>query len=119
MVDDITPSQALSMLDTMEEGRFRVTLDETLEEFIKALHKHQQNSGPKAKGRITINLNAVYDGTHVIVEGQVETKLPKPVRGASIFFRTNDNGLSTQHPKQLVLPLVDATEGQTREMRVV
>ena len=116
---EVTPSQAMVLLDTMEEGRFRVTLDESLEEMIAKLHKHQSDAGGKAKGRLTIALSALYDGTHVVISGEIATKLPKPVRGSSFFFRTPDNGLSTQHPKQLNLPLTDVTAHDEPKVKVM
>lgn len=106
---EITPSPAMCLVDSMEDGHFRQTFDEALEDLIKGLHKHQQNAGGKAKGTLTIKIDHVYDGTHVIVSGEISTKMPKPVRGMSIYFRTPDNGLSSQHPKQLNLPLTDVT----------
>jgi hypothetical protein len=116
---EVTPSQAMVLLDTMEEGRFRRTLDESLEEMVERLHKHQLDAGGVAKGRLTIALAVQYDGTHVMIAGEVATKLPKPVRGRSLFFRTPDNGLSTQHPKQLNLPLTDVTVGDEPKVKVM
>lgn len=117
---EVTPSQIMCLLDSMEDGQFRVTLDESLEDLIRGLRKHQQNAGGKAKGRITITLDHVFDGKHVIVVGEASTKLPKPIRGMSLYYATKDNGLSREDPKQMSLPLTDATaQDEPRSMKVV
>lgn len=118
-VADLTPSQSLSLLDSLEDGRFRESLDSSLSEIIAKLHEHQSNAGGKAKGVLLIALSMTHDGTHVMIEPQVTLRVPKPIRGTTIYFRTSDNGLSTSHPKQLHLPLLDATaEPDTRPMRI-
>lgn len=117
---EVTPSQVMCLLDTMEDGRFRETIEEAFADLIKGLRRHQQNAGGKAKGQITIKIDHLFDGKHVVVKGEVATRLPKPVRGESFYYATRDNGLSRQDPAQMALPLKDATtQEEPRAMKVV
>jgi hypothetical protein len=117
---EVTPSQAMCLLDTMEDGQFRVTLDESVEDLIKGLRKHQNNAGGKAKGQLSMTISAVFDGKHVMLKGEVAVKLPKPIRGESLYYATKDNGLTREDPRQHSLPLQDATkQDDTRPMKVV
>ncbi len=106
----VPPSQALGLLDSLEQGRFVKAVDDSLEEIIAKLHEHQKNAGGSAKGKLVITLNMAHDGSLVLIAPQCTLTVPKPIRGVTAFYRTDDNGLSTEHPKQLNLPLVDATD---------
>jgi hypothetical protein len=117
---EVTPSQAMCLLDSMEDGHFRVTMDDALEEVVRSLRKHVAAAGGKAKGTLIIRIDHVFNGKHVVVKGEVSTKLPKPIRGESFYFATKDNGLTRQDPTQMTLPLRDASANEEpRPMKVV
>lgn len=73
------------------------------------------------KGSITIKLNvkASRGNQTVTVDPEVTTKVPQFERASDFFFMGTDDSLLRDHPDQKKLPLMEAVDRNTGEIRDV
>lgn len=101
-----TPADSESFvefIEKLEDGVLAADLGDTLRDLVAALHSHARDAGGKPQAKLTVSIGFKLDGGIVEVAAAVNTVLPKPIRGRSLFYRTPDNRLSTNNPKQLEL----------------
>lgn len=85
-------------------------ITQTLEQ-LKALAGDRPKG--KTKGSVTLKLNLEVEGGAVTITADIDSKRPKPVRGASFYWVMDDGSLSTEHPQQtnMFSGLKEAREG--------
>ncbi len=106
-----------TLITMIEDGRLHHELCGELRELIEAL-RHAGSVGTKVKGRLNLALNFTFDGETMTVAGEMKSAKPKAPRGSSVFWTTEDNVLSTRHPRQMDLPIYDATPGARGPTRI-
>ncbi len=89
---------ANTIIGLLEDGDLAADLSTEIQKVFQAL---RDQAGPKtsAKGSVTLTMNFEVEGVSMEVDASITSKIPKPKRGKSFFFVTDD-GLSTEHPKQ-------------------
>lgn len=92
-----------AFLQQLEDGGFADHLTDQLRALVAALHAQQRDAGGKPSGRIALTIAMKLDGGIFEVVAQSTLTPPKPVRPRSIFYRTTDDLLSANNPKQLEL----------------
>ena len=105
-------------MNELDGGKLRDEVSEELVGAIKKLHERALDNHATAKGRITLTLTlAVAKDGMATIEGDVTTKLPKPLRGQDSFYVRKNGALSRHSDKQLRLGLreVAPESGEMRE----
>ena len=99
---------ATQIIGMLEDGELSCDLSN---EISFVLDKLRDAAGPKskAKGYVTLKLNFAVEGVSTEIDAEISSKTPKAKRGRSFFFVTDD-GLSTEHPKQLSIDLEDVSK---------
>lgn len=88
----------IGMLEGGEVAQaFASELTETLAK-LKELAGDRPKS--KAKGSITLKLSLEVEAGAVTIVADIDSKRPKPQRGSSFYWVTDDGALSTEHPQQ-------------------
>lgn len=88
-------------LQDLDEGRLHAELTDALSEVVAQVM--QQGKA----GKLTLSLTikpAARRSDAVVVGASIAKKLPEPDRPESLFFATDDGGLSRRNPKQPELP---------------
>jgi len=106
------------IMETLREIRHGAMLDEAAEKLSEVVRRVFE-SGKAAQFRITLIVKPASRGSvrTVILEDQISMKMPEPDREVTIFFPTQDGGLSRSDPAQLPLGLrpvasVDESTGE-------
>ena len=83
----------------LEDGDLSADLSKEIKATLDAL---RDQAGPKGKikGSVTLTLGFEVDGPTVEVAADIKCSVPRPKRGTSFFFLTEE-GLSTEHPRQM------------------
>jgi hypothetical protein len=83
-------------------------------EISHVLEKLRDAAGPKgkAKGSVSLKLTFAVEGVSTEIDADIASKVPKLTRARSFFFVTDD-GLSTEHPKQMQMFPEDVTKRRT------
>lgn len=94
------------LVQQIDDGVLHAELSEAVQEITSKLAEQAGHTGLTAKGALTLTLGfaAKKNGTVDIV-ADVKTKMPKPVRGGSVFWVTDGGNLSPSNPRQQRLPL--------------
>lgn len=88
----------LGMLEQGEvAGAFSAEITETLAK-LKELAGERPKA--KAKGSVTLKLSLEVEQGAVTIVAEIDSKRPKPQRGSSFYWVTDDGSLSTEHPQQ-------------------
>lgn len=106
-MDDTKKSPAFAtLLHAAEDGRLIDELNERTRELVHVMRQEQAARGGKPKGAITLSFAFSLD-QHGLMEvtANVATKEPKAERSRSIFYTLQDNSLSPNNPKQIVMDL--------------
>lgn len=101
------------LLGYLEDGEFLGDLNTSLQETIEALHERAGNKG-KAKGSLTIKVDIEVANAMATIKSHFDAKTPKPERGSTVLFVTDDGELSTEHPRQHDMFIRDADERRRR-----
>ena len=90
---------ATQLLAMLEDGELAQDLSTEVNELLAKL---RDAAGPKtkAKGSVTLKLNFTVEGVATEIDTEIVVKAPKSKRGKSFYFVTDD-GLSTDHPRQI------------------
>ncbi|PWE57639.1 hypothetical protein DEM27_00025 [Metarhizobium album] len=93
------------LLTMLESGKVNEDLTATLTSTIKALvDMSRDNPRGTFKSTVTLQLNLVVEdgGEMVEINPKIPTpKLPELKRRTTVYFTTDDGGLSTEHPQQM------------------
>lgn len=89
----------------LNDGRFNGECAAELQELVRALRKHAQDTNGKAKGKLTLSLSFHYEGGHVSVTPNVTQTRPPSVRGMTWMFMTKGDNLSLEQERQTSLPI--------------
>ncbi|MBB3996908.1 hypothetical protein [Aureimonas pseudogalii] len=100
---------ATVVLGMLEDGQFASDLSESIRATLDALNERAGTKG-KAKGSIAVKLDLVVSNGMVTIDCTLDAKTPKPERGSTVLFVTDDGSLSTEHPKQMTMFPRDADE---------
>ena len=92
------------LLGLLEDGDLARDLSAEIK---SAIQKTREAVGHKQSGScsVTLKLSFKIDGDSVDIKTAIDSSVPKAPRGNSVFFLTRDGDISTQHPKQMGLPL--------------
>ena len=90
---------AVTMLGMLEDGSLSRDLSGEINQVLAKLRDLAGNKG-KAKGRVTLSLDFEVEGSSTVINAAIASKTPATKRSSSFFFVTED-GLSTEHPRQL------------------
>jgi hypothetical protein len=102
---------AAQIISMLEDGQLVCDLSNEISHVLDTL---RDVAGPKskAKGSVTLTLNLSVEGVSAEIEAAIASKTPKVKRQRSFYFVT-DEGLSTEHPKQLSMGLEDVSKRRT------
>jgi len=107
------------IVDTLREIRHGAMLDEAASELAEVVKRVAETG--KA-GALTLKLTVKPAGRGsvrtVVIEDEVQTKLPAPDKEVTVFFPTGDGNLSRQDPSQMDLGLraVERVDPETGEI---
>ena len=101
------------LLGLLEDGDLARDLSAQIKE---AIQKTREAVGKRETGScsVTLKLGFKIDGDSVDIRTEISANIPKAPRGNSVFFLTRDGDISTQHPKQMGLPLDEDDERVSR-----
>lgn len=99
-----------TFLANVESGALNHDLSRSLETAVAAIQNAYLTAGGKPVATITLVLGLRMDSGHVQVGAKIDSKLPKPPRGTSIYYPTPDHTLSVSDPKQTSLALREVTD---------
>lgn len=91
---------SLTIVGMVEDGEIANEFTAELTRMLATLKEHAGPKG-KAKGSVTLKIEADVDGGMVSLAGDVATKVPKKKRGSSMYWLLDDGSLSTEHPQQM------------------
>lgn len=90
-----------TLLGVLDTGQTRLQFTDELQETLAAMQEcNGDRPKSKAKGSVTLKLNITLENGMVQIEADVSSKRPKPANGSTLYWLTEDNELSTEHPKQ-------------------
>ena len=93
------------LLNDLNEGKLRDEASKSLTDMLAFLRDYAVDTRGKAKGKLLLRLNvSVEQNGLVTLDGEVETKQPKPLRGQDNYYLTKRAGLSRSNPRQQELP---------------
>lgn len=72
-------------------------------------------TGKKGSLQVQITIEPNADGATVTISDKIAVKLPEAERGAAIFFFDAEGNLSRRDPRQMELPLRDASRRKAGE----
>ncbi len=92
---------AQTIIGMLEHGDAAAELSKEITETLAKL-KELSGDRPKAKvkGAVTLKLNMEVENGTAVITCDIDSKRPKPVRGASFYWVLDDGSLSTEHPQQ-------------------
>lgn len=92
---------AQTIIGMLENGELAADLGRELTETLAKL-KEVAGNRPKssAKGSVTLKLSLEVEAGAVTIIADIDSKRPKPHRGSSFYWVTDDGALSTEHPQQ-------------------
>lgn len=107
------------IVDTLREIRHGAMLDEASEELAEVVKRVSETG---KSGSLTLRLTVKPAGRGsvrtVVIEDEVNSKLPAPDKEVTVFFPTADGNLSRQDPAQMNLTLraVESVDPDTGEI---
>lgn len=97
-----TADQILAMLDN---GDFLQNFLTEHASLIVSMHNHQMQHGGKVKGKVTLTLSYTLDKQLAMsLEGDAKFDKPKAPKASATLWTTADGTLTTQNPRQPMLP---------------
>lgn len=92
---------AQTIIGMLEGGEVAVAMSTEITETLAKL-KELSGDRPKTKvkGNVSLKINLEVEAGAVTITCDIDSKRPKPVRGASFYWVTDDGSLSTEHPQQ-------------------
>ncbi len=101
-----TPPAFETLCNAAEDGRLLDELNERTRELVAVMRNEQSARGGKPKASLTLAFSFQLDQHGMMeVTANVTTKEPKAERSRSIFYALQDNTLSPNNPKQIVMDL--------------
>ena len=92
-------NHAVRLLRVQNDGRTIDELDESIKEVVRAACA----TNKKGKVSLTLDIDPSADGEQVTITATVDSKVPKPVTPARIYFASEEGTVSREHPNQLSL----------------
>lgn len=92
---------AQTIIGMLEGGEVAAAFGTELTDTLAKL-KERCGNRPKGKikGSVTLKINLEVEGSTVTIDADIDSKVPKPARGSSFYWVTDDGSLSTEHPQQ-------------------
>lgn len=100
----------------MEDGDLHADLTARMQALIEAMREDAAARGGKSAGTMTVAFAFSMDGAEVEAKAEIAVKMPKPKRGRSIFWTTDDGHLTRRNPRQRDLPFRDVNAPATRDI---
>lgn len=98
----------------MEDGDLHAELTSRMQALIEAMKTDALSRGGKSAGSMTVAFTFALDGAEVEAKAEIAVRTPKPKRGRSIFWTTDDSHLTRRNPRQRDLPFRDVNAPATR-----
>ena len=97
-----------AFVQEQRNGGLHGELSEALTKLVAAVGEIEK------KGTLVLTLTVTpnRDGQTVVVTDKVKVTLPESERGAAIYFFDEEGNLSRQNPRQIELPLREASRGE-------
>lgn len=109
---DPTVQPFAAFLQDLRGGRAHAELTDAFAELIALVAERNK------AGTLTFKLTVKPDaGVQVTVIDEVSVKAPKSTRPVSLFFITDEHGLSREDPRQPKLPLREVPPRDTRDLK--
>lgn len=105
-------SQVIRLLQELQKGKSLAKADEKMSELINAI----RSVGKKGSVTIKLSVRSLNEGS-VHVEATVSASIPEVEFPPSIFFTTEENGLSRKDPNQEELKLTIERGGLAQEVK--
>ena len=105
------------ILQDLRDGRVHAELSQQLSELINKV----QETGKAGELTLKLKIKPATRGNvdKIMIADSVTTTLPKPERGEDVFFLTEDNELSRNHPRQASLELREVVTTQPKELKEI
>ena len=105
---------ALTLQD-LRDGRVHAELTQQFSDLIQKV----QETGKAGELTLKIKVKPATRGNvdKVMIADAITINMPKPERGEDVFWLTDDNELSRNHPRQGNLELRDATPTATKTLK--
>lgn len=87
-------------LQTLEDGQLNDELSQDLQDLSKEMHDHSLNYGSKAKGKINLSIEFVYEKGVFDIRSTIKTTKPVAPRIRSIAWSDANHNLVPNNPKQ-------------------
>lgn len=92
---------AQTIIGMLEGGELAAALGAEITETLAKLKDIAGNRPKnKVKGSVTLKLGFEVEQGSVEISCDIDSKRPKPARGSSFYWITDDGALSTEHPQQ-------------------
>ncbi|MBN8831213.1 MAG: hypothetical protein J0G94_11495 [Sphingomonadales bacterium] len=85
---------------SLEDGQFDADCYEKLKGLSAAMNDHAWNNGGKAKGKVTITLDFIQEGTVVEIKSAFKVVEPVDRRPKSVMWTTEDHRFTRTRPGQ-------------------
>lgn len=93
-----------TIVGMLEGGAVAQAFGTEMTETLAALKEHCGGRPKvKAKGKVTLTIDLEVEGASATITADIQSKRPKPVRGASFYWVMDDGALSTEHPQQIAM----------------
>lgn len=89
----------------LQGGAVNDMLSRDLQEMVKELVDHWNNTRKTAKGCLTLKLKLKFDDGICEIVPEVKVELPKPVLGRDVMWPDQHGNLRPENPRQHKLPL--------------
>lgn len=109
------PRDFALFMRNQNDGRFNGECAGELQDLVRALRKHAEQKGGKAKGKLTVTFTLSYlDGAVSVLPDVKQTKPPR-VRGSTWMFMTEGDNLSLEQERQTTLALREVKHAEPKQ----
>lgn len=117
MADPHEPRSFAQFIATVEDGTFQADATAAVAEIVETLRDHAAEFGGKPAATLSLKLTFKLDGGLMEVTPALTKTLPTPPRRKSVYWPTEQGGLTRNNPHQRELPVFDVTPaGAIREV---
>lgn len=107
-----TAADAAAFIQQLRRGDFARELAESAAEAVKKV----RDTGRPATIAISLKFTPESEGEMVHITDDINLKIPKAKKGKSVFFTTEEGGLSRTDPGQAEFTFRSVEVGETREV---
>ena len=99
------------LLSQLSDGELRDEINETVADIVSTLFARAQLTNGPSKGTLVLKVEFKVEPNGLTnILGDVESKLPKPIRSVDHFYTSKDGGFSRNNPRQMALPIREVVD---------